>query len=138
VLVLYPLVPLAGYYREVLADQRTNRPLFVLSGAVVAARQPHEIVLLDEGLGQESLGAGGTDLKALRMLLETRQVPYQVGKIGDLESAEVQRRGSLLLVAEAKKRSSLPRGVRTAGVSPEVESASGSEHVYAVYRAQPR
>jgi 4-amino-4-deoxy-L-arabinose transferase-like glycosyltransferase len=138
VLVVYPLWPLAGYYDEVLADRRTNSPLYTLAGAVEAARAPDEIVLLDEGLGQEALGAGGTDLKAMRMLLETRQVPYVVGKVGDLESAEVVRRGSLLLVAEAKKRSNLPRAVRTVALSPEVESASGSEHVYAVYRALPR
>ena len=138
VLVLYPLWPLKLYYDEVLADRRTNAPLFALSGVVVDERAPDEIVLLDEGLEQEALGAGGNDLKALRMLLETQRVPYEIGKIGDVESARVAARGSLLLIAETKKRSSLPRGVQTRRLGDEIESASGSEHRYAVYRATPR
>jgi 4-amino-4-deoxy-L-arabinose transferase-like glycosyltransferase len=137
-LVLFPLLPLRAYYAEAVADRRTNEPLHLLAAAVETARAPAETVLLDEGLAQEELGAGGNDLKALRMLLATRAVPYRVAKVGELDLAALADRPSVLLVAETKKRSALPRALRPTLVSPEVESASGSEHEYAVYRLTRR
>jgi 4-amino-4-deoxy-L-arabinose transferase-like glycosyltransferase len=137
-LVIFPLFPLHHYYQEAAADGRTNQPLYQLVDAVIQARQADEIVLLDEGLGQEQLGAGGTDLKAFRMLLGTRGIPYVVTKVGEADELPHAGAGSFLIVMESKKRSSLPRGLRSVSLSPEVPSASGSDHRYAVYRVSPR
>jgi hypothetical protein len=137
-LVLFPLVPLRSYYAEVLADGRTNGPLHLLASAIDEGRAADEPVLLDEGLAQEQLGAGGNDLKALRMLLATRSVPHEIAKVGEIDLATLDGRPSVLLVAETKKRSGLPRSLRSTQVGPQVESASGSEHEYAVYRLARR
>jgi 4-amino-4-deoxy-L-arabinose transferase-like glycosyltransferase len=135
-LVLFPLLPLAAYYREAVADGRTNQTLFTLAEAVVVNRQPGERVLLDEGLAQEALGAGGTDLKAYRMLLEAHGIIPDVAKASEVQPGDVGV-GTLFLL-EAKKRSALARELRATALSPELESASGSDHRYAVYRLTPR
>jgi hypothetical protein len=133
-LVLYPLVPLHGYYQDALADGRTNQPLFGLADSIVLARRPEEPVLLDEGLAQEALGAGGTDLKALRMLLAAQRIPAEVGKVSEVDDVRLADQASVLFLMEAKKRAALPRAVRATALGPEVGSASGSGHHYAVYR----
>jgi hypothetical protein len=135
---LYPLFPLHSYYQEVVADGRTNQPLYRLLDSILAARRADEIVLLDEGLAQEQLGAGGTDLKAFRMLLETRGIPYQVEKVTSADNLQLSSGSSTLFLMETKKRTSLPRDMRASPVSQEVASASGNEHRYAVYRVGPR
>jgi glycosyltransferase AglD len=137
VLALFPLWALAAYYGTVLADGRTNEPLHRLRAAVVANRAPDELVMLDEGLAQESLGAGGTDLKALRMLLGTSDVPYTTGKVSEGDDIALGR-PSVLAIMEAKKRAILPRELRAAALSAEIESASGSEHRYVLYRITAR
>ena len=120
-----------------LADARTNAPIHHLAGVVERERLPHEIVLLDEGLAQEQLGAGGTDLKAYRMLLATRNIAYVEAKVSEIDSV-LATEPSLLVLMESKKRSSLPRGLSASRLSAELESASGSEHRYAVYRVSAR
>lgn len=137
-LVTYPLLSLGAYYEAAVHDGRTNEPLHRLVEAIIAARHTDEAVLLDEGLAQEQLGAGGTDLKAFRMLLETRRLPLDVAKVSDLDERQLGTARSLLFLMETKKRASLERGLAAARVSPEVESASGSGHRYAVYRITAR
>ena len=137
-LILFPLLPLYWYYQEALADGRTNQPLYELIEAVAAARRPEEIVVLDEGLAQEQLGAGGTDLKAFRMLLGTQGIPYEIDKVTEADDLLSSARTSALFLMEAKKRSSLSRGVSAEAVSSEVASASGSEHRYRVFRVTAR
>jgi 4-amino-4-deoxy-L-arabinose transferase-like glycosyltransferase len=136
-LVVFPLLHLVGYYQEVLLDARTNRPLHELAGVIVRERLSHEQVVLDEGLAQEQLGAGGSDLKAYRMLLATSDVPYIVTKVAEVDEVLTDGASALILM-EAKKRASLPRGLTASRLSSELESASGSEHRYAVYRLSAR
>jgi 4-amino-4-deoxy-L-arabinose transferase-like glycosyltransferase len=138
VLVVFPLVRLAGYYEEVLADGRTNRPLFALADAVQRGYRAGDLVLLDEALAQEPLTAGGTDLKAMRFLLEARSIPYQVAKLGGAAGPISAAQPSALVVMEAKKRPELRRTLDVTSLSAEIESASGSGHRYAVYRLVPR
>lgn len=137
-LALLPLLSLRQYYLDALADGRTNAPLDQLAAAAVTARAEGEVVLLDEGLAQEALGAGGTDLKALRMLLGASSVPNEVAKVAEIAEPSLGDRGSALLIAEAKKRGSLARSIRATPLSREVASASGSEHSYVVYRLAAR
>jgi glycosyltransferase AglD len=138
-LVLFPLVRLAGYYEEVLADGRTNRPLFALADAVESGYHVGDLVLLDEALAQEPLTAGGTDLKAMRFLLEARSIPYQVAKLGGAAGEPISAaQPSALVVMEARKRPELRRTLDVTPLSAEIHSASGSGHRYAVYRLAPR
>jgi glycosyltransferase AglD len=137
-LALYPLLPLYRYYQEAVVDGRTNRPLHQLFSTIVAERTPHETVLLDEGLNQEQLGAGGTDLKAFRMLLGTGGIPHEVAKVTDVDEIQAPLGPSVLFLLEAKKRTSLPRSISATLLGAEVVSASGSGHRYAVYRLTSR
>jgi hypothetical protein len=137
--VLYPLAPLVSYYRDVVGDARTNAPLFALAESTRALYRPGDLVLLDEGLAQEQLTAGGTDLKAMRMLLETRAIPYEVAKLdSDQWDLVAAGQGEVLTVMDTKKRGSVGRALQIAVVGVEVESASGSEHRYGVYRIARR
>jgi 4-amino-4-deoxy-L-arabinose transferase-like glycosyltransferase len=136
-LALLPLWHLVAYYHDALADGRTNQPLLSLQQAVLTNHDGDEPVLLDEGLAQEALGAGGTDLKALRMLVGTSGLDYQVVKVAEVD-ANLTDHPSALAIMEAKKRSALPRAVRATPLSPEIESASGSEHRYALFRLTSR
>jgi hypothetical protein len=138
-LVLFPLAPLGLYYREVLADQRTNRPLLQISEALGESYRAGDLVLVDEALAQEALTAGGTDLKAIRVLLEAGGIPYQVAKLsGPGLGPAVSSHPRVLVVMGARKVDQLGRRLRAAPVSPEVASASGSGHEYGVYRIRPR
>ncbi|MCC7103536.1 MAG: glycosyltransferase family 39 protein [Chloroflexi bacterium] len=133
-MVGFPLYALRAYYADVLADGRTNEPLFTTMRTILANRQLDEIVLVDEGLAQEQLTAGGTDLKAYRMLLEANRLPYELAKVGDDTDDQLAVREHQLILMETKKRERLPRNVRATPLGPEVASASGSGHRYAVYR----
>jgi len=131
----FPLVHLKWYYDEVLMDGRTNGPLYALARSAESLYRPGEPVLLDEVLAQEQLTAGGTDLKAMRMLLETREIPYEISKIGiDLWRDVASSGQPVLAIMDARKRQSLDRRLRIGMTGVEVESASGSEHRYGVYR----
>jgi 4-amino-4-deoxy-L-arabinose transferase-like glycosyltransferase len=131
----FPLVHLKWYYDDVLADGRTNGSLYALAQSADRLYRPGETVLLDEVLAQEQLTAGGTDLKAMRMLLETREIPYEVSKIGSDLWREVATEGQpVLAIMDARKRQALDRRLRVGTTGAEVQSASGSEHRYGVYR----
>ena len=139
VFVLFPLAALVGYYGEVLADGRVNRPLFALADAVESGRRPNEPVLLDEATAQEALGAGGTDLKALRFLFEARAIPYEVAKItSDTLGPFDLTTPTVVTLMDAKKRQTFARRFEVTPLSSEIESASGSDRRYAVYRLTPR
>ena len=134
-LVLFPLVHLGFYYDEVAQDGRTNAPLFALADAVTQMVRPGDLVVLDEALAQEQLIAGGTDLKALRFLLEARGITYRVAKLDSagLETLAAEH-ASVVAVADVRKRSALRREFAVEARSDEIESASGSDRQYAVYR----
>ncbi|MCC7368441.1 MAG: glycosyltransferase family 39 protein [Chloroflexi bacterium] len=137
-LVLFPLAPLVLYYREVLGDDRTNEPLYHLNQLLEAEYQPGDLVLVDESLAQEPLTAGGTDLKAIRMLLEADGIPYQVAKLAGANPDRLplgERR--ILTVMAAKKVDTIEKHADVVALGPEVESASGSGREYGVYRIEP-
>ncbi len=138
-LVLSPLAHLHFYYQEVLEEGRTNVALFSLADAVERAARPGDLVLLDETLAQEQLTAGGTDLKALRFLLEARGITYEVAKFDSSNLAILAgERPSIVAVTDVRKQGALRRGFVIETRSAQVESASGSERDYAVYRLLPR
>ncbi|MGE3269267.1 MAG: ArnT family glycosyltransferase [Chloroflexota bacterium] len=138
-LVVFPLGPLAFYYREVLSDERTNWPLYQLRQSVASAYRQGDLVLLDEGMGQESLTAGGTDLKAMRMILEADSIPYQVAKLTTSGMEDLtEDNGRVLTIMGAKKVDQFDQRYEVRPFGQEVESASGSGHEYGVYEVGQR
>jgi len=73
--VLYPLVPLARYERDVLAANETNDRYFVTLGALERQRLPGEPVVLDPTLQRDRTGAAGTAQRTFDFMLELRGVP---------------------------------------------------------------
>ena len=104
-LALQLLVQLVRYYDSRPAD---NRSSIEALGAIEAAREPGEVVLIDRRLSDRRLGEGAVSLdQTLVMLLTIRAVPFA---IADLESDDVQaalagRAGQLAVL----DRASVPR-----------------------------
>jgi 4-amino-4-deoxy-L-arabinose transferase-like glycosyltransferase len=133
--VCFPLVHLVWYYQEVLADDRTNAPLYALANSAKALYQPGDLVYLDEVLEQEPLTGGGNDLKALRMLVETRGLRYEVTKINQESLGRLQRDGAnAVVIMDVRKRSEVDRRAQVLSSGAIEESASGSGRRYGAFR----
>ncbi|MFN8634520.1 MAG: hypothetical protein U0893_11740 [Chloroflexota bacterium] len=73
--VLYPLVPLVRYERDVLAANETNDRYFVTLAALERQRRPGEPVILDPTLQKDRTGAAGTAQRTFDFMMELRGVP---------------------------------------------------------------
>jgi 4-amino-4-deoxy-L-arabinose transferase-like glycosyltransferase len=80
-LVLAPLGGLRGYYDSTSAERQTSDGLLLVPNAVFAERRYDEIVLLDERLARQRLGAGGNSLEALQYLLAASGVPTRIAAV---------------------------------------------------------
>jgi 4-amino-4-deoxy-L-arabinose transferase-like glycosyltransferase len=137
--VCFPLVHLLWYYQEVLADERTNAPLYALANSARALYQPGDLMLLDEVLEQEPLTGGGNDLKALRMLVETRGLRYEVTKINQDSLSRLRSSGrNAVVIMDVRKRSDVDRRVEILSTGAIVESASCSGRRYGAFRLGAR
>jgi 4-amino-4-deoxy-L-arabinose transferase-like glycosyltransferase len=137
--VCFPLVHLVWYYQEALADDRTNAPLYSLANSARALYQPGDLVFLDEVLEQEPLTGGGNDLKALRMLVETRGLRYEVTKINQESLGLLQSSGrDVVVIMDVRKRSDVGRRAQILASGAIEESASGSGHRYGAFRLGAR
>jgi hypothetical protein len=103
---LYPLAPLARYTR----NARSNHPILAAHEAVLAGRQPGEVVLVDYGLDSVFFMAAGSAFKATELLLGGSSVPYTVidARAASLEDA-LHGYESRLLVLNAEKVRNLSR-----------------------------
>ena len=137
--VCFPLVHLVWYYQEVLADDRTNAPLYALADSARDLYQPTDLVFLDEVLEQEPLTGGGNDLKALRMLLETRGLRYEVVKINQESLGTLNTTGrDAVVIMDNRKRQQVERDARIVATGAVEASASGSGHRYGAFRLSSR
>jgi hypothetical protein len=75
VFVLFPLVPLVRYERDVLAANQTNDRYFVTLGALERQRRPNEPVVLDPTLQEDRTGAAGTAQRTFDFMTELRGIP---------------------------------------------------------------
>ena len=70
-------------------------------------------MFLDEVLEQEPLTGGGNDLKALRMLLETRGLRYEVVKINQESLGTLNTTGrDAVVIMDNRKRQQVERDAR--------------------------
>ncbi|MFN0070984.1 MAG: hypothetical protein ACKVVP_05780, partial [Chloroflexota bacterium] len=137
--VCFPIIHLVWYYEEVLADDRTNAPLYALANSARALYQPSDLVFLDEVLEQEPLTGGGNDLKALRMLLETRGLSYEVVKLNPESLSVIDELGrEVVVIMDIRKRPQVERQARVLTAGAVEESASGSGRLYGAFRLGPR
>jgi hypothetical protein len=92
-------------------------------------------MFLDEALEQEPLTGGGNDLKALRMLVETRGLQYEVTKINQDSLGRLQTSGkNVVVIMDVRKRSDVDRRAQILATGAIEESASGSGHRYGAFR----
>jgi hypothetical protein len=89
-------------------------------------------------LEQEPLTGGGNDLKALRMLLETRGLRYEVVKINQESLTTLTRGRDAVVIMDNRKRQQVERDARIVATGAVEASASGSGHRYGVFRLSSR
>ena len=134
-LVLGPLLPLARYYDRALARSDTNERILRLTAEIQAARQPGELVLVDEAIGAELPDTGVTELRGFEHLLIFERVPYRTvrptpGRLQD----ELPAGGSALVVLNARDASAAAGRLTLAPLDPRPPSETGRMSDYRLYR----
>jgi len=139
-LVLGPLLPLARYYERALSRTDTNERILRLTTEIEAARQPGEVVLVDEGIGAELPDTGVTELRGFEHLLVFRRVPYRTvrptpGRLQD----ELGDAPTALVVVNARDASAVGGRLTLASLDPRPPSETGRMADYRLYRlSRPR
>jgi hypothetical protein len=128
---LYPLAPLAAYERSA----RTNHAILAAQDAVLAARAPDEVVLVDYGLDGVFFMAAGSAFKATEMLLGGDGVPYTVidARPASLDDA-LAGHPSRLAVLNSDKARSLGRNYQLTALMGGERDGPG----FGVYRVSAR
>ncbi len=133
-LVLYPAARLSNYYFYELADGRNNARLWQLVDAVRAPGQAGTPIVLDRGLRDARLDAGGHVYKALGTLLDLEGVPHENPRAEELPAVPD---GALLVLTDAQ-RDALTTPLRLTpvdvGATPQPAAPGG----YWLYRVGPR
>ncbi len=133
-LVLYPAARLNNYYFYELADGRNNARLWQLVDAVRGPGQAGTPIVLDRGLRDARLDAGGHVYKALGTLLDLEHVPHQNPRVEELPTAPP---GALLVLTDAQREAlTTPLQLTPVDVgAPPLPAAPGG---YWLYRVGPR
>ena len=130
-LAAYPLVPLARYQGS---TERTNRAVLAAHQAVLAHRQPDEVVLLDSGLDDVLSMAAGSAYKSMELLLGGSDVPYTEVDARASSIAEALADGApRLLLLHGDKAAPLGRSFALTPLAPLGRGAG-----FGVYRVAPR
>lgn len=128
---LYPLAPLAVYERTA----RTNHAILAAQEAVLEARAPDEVVLVDYGLDGVFFMAAGSAFKSMELLLGGTSVPYTVidARQASLDEA-LSGHQTRLLVLNAEKARSLGRNFQLTALMGGERDGPG----FGVYRVSAR
>jgi len=128
---LYPLAPLAVYERSA----RTNHAILAAQEAVLAARAPDEVVLVDYGLDGVFFMAAGSAYKSMDLLLSTTDVPFEVvdARASSIEDA-LAGHESRLIVLNSDKVSPLGRNFTLTALMGGGRGGPG----FGVYRVTPK
>ena len=128
-LVVYPLRRLDEFYFYELRDGRNNARVWQIAALVAEPAREGNPVLLDRGLRDARLDAGGHVYKALGTLLDLDRVPYSNPRVEELPNAPV---GALLVLTDAR-RDVLAPVLRLEAVNAEpAPAAPGGYWVYRV------
>jgi hypothetical protein len=128
---LYPLAPLAVYERSA----RSNHAILAAQEAVLTARAPDEVVLVDYGLDGVFFMAAGSAFKSMELLLGGAGVPYTVidarqSSLDDALSGHADR----LAVLSSEKIRSLGRNFQLTPLMGGERDGPG----FGVYRVSAR
>src|SRR5262249_5527723 len=133
------LLPLDRYYRRAFERTDTNERILRLVGQIETARQPGEVVLVDDSIGAELPDTGVTELRGLEYLLTFAQAPYRLirpspGRLQDsLDSQE-----TVLAVLNARDAVAAAGRVRVESLDPRPPTESGRMFDFRLYRLSPR
>ena len=132
-LAAYPLRRLDDYYYYELRDGRNNSRVWQIAALVAGPARQGTPVLLDRGLRDARLDAGGHVYKALGTLLDLDRVPHDNPRVEELPNAPV---GALLVLTDAR-RDALASVLRLEPLNT-VELAPAAPGGYWVYRVVAR
>lgn len=133
-LVAYPWARLNDYYHYELQDGRNNGRLWQLVAALRGPAQDGAPIVLDRGLREARLDAGGHVYKALGTLLDLEGMAHSNPRVEELPSTPP---GAYLVLTEGQ-RDALAASLRLELVTldePPLPAAPGG---YWLYRALPR
>jgi hypothetical protein len=134
-LVLFPLRPLAAYYRRAEAEGMTNAPMLWIVEALDDVRAEGQPVHLDKEMKDVNTGAGENALRALRLFLVLKSIhddPMDQEEIEKLIQAPPK--GGAMLVLARKTYDTLEGRERLALVEPGLYRPPQYKVRYALYR----
>ncbi len=132
-LAAYPLLRLNEYYRFELADGRNNGRIWQILAAVREPGRQGTPVVLDRGLRDAKLDAGGHVYKALGTLLDLDRVPHTNPRVEELADTPPE---ALLVLTDAR-RDALAGSLRLVPVELDRPPAPAAPGGYWLYRALP-
>ena len=130
-LTVYPLRRLDEFLFYELRDGRNNGRLWQIAALLAEPGRQGTPILLDRGLRDAKLDAGGHVYKALGTLLDLEDVPHDNPRVEELPGAPV---GALLVLTDARRDALAPL-LRLEAVNanaPPVPAAPGGYWVYRV------
>lgn len=133
-LVVYPLRRLDEFYFYELRDGRNNARVWQIAALVAEPARQGTPTLLDRGLRDVKLDAGGHVYKALGTLLDLDRVPYSNPRVEELPNAPP---GALLVLTDAR-RDALSSTLQLEAISAAAPPAPAAPGGYWVYRVVAR
>jgi hypothetical protein len=128
-LVAYPLLRLNEYYYYELVDGRNNARLWQIVAAVREPGRAGVPIILDRGLREARLDAGGHVYKALGTLLDLDRIPSSNPRVEELPTTPV---GALMVLTDAQ-RDILASTLRLESVDLGAPPAPASPGGYGLY-----
>ncbi|MCW5851038.1 MAG: glycosyltransferase family 39 protein [Anaerolineae bacterium] len=133
-LVVYPLRRLDEFYFYELRDGRNNGRVWQIAALLAEPGRQGAPILLDRGLRDARLDAGGHVYKALGTLLDLTHVPHDNPRVEELPNAPV---GAWLVLTDAR-RDALASTLRLEAVNADAPPAPAAPGGYWVYRVVAR
>jgi hypothetical protein len=129
------LLPLDRYYRRAFERTDTNERILLLARQIEAARQPGEVVLIDDSIGAELPDTGVTELRGLEYLLTFARAPHRLVRPspGRLQDG-LDGQPTLLAVLNARDASAAAGRVRVEPLDPRPPVESGRMYDFRLYR----
>jgi 4-amino-4-deoxy-L-arabinose transferase-like glycosyltransferase len=129
------LPSLDRYYRRAFERTDTNERIMLLVSQIDAARQPGEMILVDDSIGAELPDTGVTELRGLEYLLTFARAPYRLirpspGRLQD----SLDNQPTVLAILNARDAQAAAGRVRVESLDPRPPSESGRMYDFRLYR----
>jgi 4-amino-4-deoxy-L-arabinose transferase-like glycosyltransferase len=131
------LLSLQRHYDRLLRTSDTNERILRLRDAIHQARQPKELLIVDEDMGSEIAGTGVTEIRGFRYLLTMDNVPFRSERIAArrLEDA-LEGAPSVLAVLNGRDLEQVERRLKVQPLEARERAVIGRGSDYQLYRLE--